>query len=132
MSQNMSQNPAQVEVSAQRVRNTISSLVDREKALLANLDVVKNSIATSADYLAVLGDSEKVATYKELMGNLGKLAHEVRSHQEVLKAYDQSYAASLATTDFQAVLDQRLKDHLQRNPYNPRSDGHMKEFLEAV
>ncbi|GIL72367.1 hypothetical protein Vretimale_4147 [Volvox reticuliferus] len=126
----MSQNAR--EVSSGQVLNTISNLVEREKSMLMNLDTVVSSIMTAADYLAILKDSDQVGTYKELVVNLGKLTHEVRTNQAVLQDLAGTYQASLEDTDFRALLDKLLKERLQQHPYRPQDDQRLKEFQDVV
>ncbi|GIL43654.1 hypothetical protein Vafri_1332 [Volvox africanus] len=119
-------------VSSGQVRNTISNLVEREKNMLTNLDTVFSSIMTAADYLAILKDSDQVGVYKDLVVNLGKLTHEVRTNQVVLQELGETYQASLEDTDFRARLDQRLKERLQQEPYRPQDDQRLRDFQEVV
>ncbi|PNW69917.1 hypothetical protein CHLRE_17g698200v5 [Chlamydomonas reinhardtii] len=104
----------------------------RENGLITSLSTVTSSISTAADYLTVLGDTEKVAAYKELMLSLGKLTHEIKTHQDALRELGTSYQASAEPTDFRAVLDAALADRLKRQPYEPRSDAAMREFVTGL
>ncbi|KAG2431366.1 hypothetical protein HYH02_013355 [Chlamydomonas schloesseri] len=123
---------AEAAVSARPVQNAVDNLVLREDGLLSSLTTVTSSISTAADYLTVLGDTEKVAAYKELMLSLGKLTHEIKTHQDVLKQLKTSYEPSAEPTDFRGLLESSLAASLSRQPYEPRSDQAMREFVTGL
>ncbi|KAG2483152.1 hypothetical protein HYH03_017944 [Edaphochlamys debaryana] len=114
------------------LKATCDSLAEREKALLTYALPIATSINTAADYLSTLGETEKAAGYTDVLASLGQLEHEIKAHQAVLLELGRTHQASTEPTDFKALIDSNLKDHLQQHPYDPRSDPRLRQFKEAM